>query len=114
MGGWQWGHAADAGNADLLDFIRRGGSRFAVRVQRRREKQPEKAAAVFRLPLGKEIIGAPDWDRTSDLQLRKLTLFQLSYGYRAKRAQEYPKKQPFGKKACARRPYFQAAAALFF
>ena len=25
--------------------------------------------------------GAPDWDRTSDLQLRKLTLFQLSYGY---------------------------------
>ena len=29
--------------------------------------------------------GAPDWDRTSDLQLRKLTLFQLSYGYKTLR-----------------------------
>ena len=39
--------------------------------------------------------GAPDWDRTSDLQLRKLTLFQLSYGYCA--GVRLSQKRPFGK-----------------
>ena len=79
-----------------------------------RKSSLKKAAAVFRLPLGKEIIGAPDWDRTSDLQLRKLTLFQLSYGYRAKRAQEYPKKRRLAKKPAPAARIFRLPPPCFF
>jgi hypothetical protein len=41
--------------------------------------------------------GVPDWVRTSDLQLRKLTLFQLSYGY--VKPEEYPNLQDLAKKS---------------
>lgn len=44
----------------------------------------------------KNLLSVPDWDRTSDLQLRKLTLFQLSYGYTSK-IRKIPENKLFGK-----------------
>ena len=41
-------------------------------------------------------VSAPDWDRTSDLRLRKPTLFQLSYGY--KKVRKDTRKSAFAQK----------------
>ena len=44
------------------------------------------AVAAHNAIIGAKIeFGAPDWVRTSDLRLRKPTLFQLSYGYKCER-----------------------------
>ena len=55
------------------------------------------AVAAHNAVIGAEIeFGAPDWVRTSDLRLRKPTLFQLSYGY--KKVRKDTRKSAFAQK----------------
>jgi hypothetical protein len=78
------------------------------------KKQPEKSGSRFQAAAGQRNNWRTRLGSNQRPSASETDALPTELRVPRKTGARIPEKTPFGKKACARRPYFQAAAALFF